>query len=69
MKLDDAAIHLEALGNPTRLKIYRALVRAGEAGLLRGNADREHRAAGLPRACAAGRESGRAQAPGSQTHR
>src|ERR1700752_3185933 len=33
MKLDDAAAHLEALGNPTRLKIYRALVRAGEAGL------------------------------------
>jgi len=25
MKLDDAAAHLEALGNPTRLKIYRAL--------------------------------------------
>jgi DNA-binding transcriptional ArsR family regulator len=33
MKLDDAAAHLEALGNPTRLKIYRALVRAGDAGL------------------------------------
>jgi ArsR family transcriptional regulator len=33
MKLDDAAARLEALGNPTRLKIYRALVRAGEAGL------------------------------------
>ena|SRR5882724_5138295 len=33
MKLDDAAVRLEALGNPTRLKIYRALVRAGEAGL------------------------------------
>lgn len=33
MKLDDAAVHLEALGNPTRLKIYRALVRAGDAGL------------------------------------
>jgi DNA-binding transcriptional ArsR family regulator len=33
MKLDDAVIHLEALGNPTRLKIYRALVRAGTAGL------------------------------------
>lgn len=33
MKLDDAASHLEALGNPTRLKIYRALVRAGDAGL------------------------------------
>ena len=33
MKLDDAAGHLEALGNPTRLKIYRALVRAGDGGL------------------------------------
>jgi len=33
MKLDDAAVRLEALGNPTRLKIYRALVRAGEEGL------------------------------------
>ena len=33
MKLDDAAARLEALGNPTRLKIYRALVRAGEEGL------------------------------------
>ncbi|WIM09164.1 metalloregulator ArsR/SmtB family transcription factor [Enhydrobacter sp.] len=33
MKLDLAAARLEALGNPTRLKIYRALVRAGEEGL------------------------------------
>jgi DNA-binding transcriptional ArsR family regulator len=33
MKLDAAAARLEALGNPTRLKIYRALVRAGEAGM------------------------------------
>jgi DNA-binding transcriptional ArsR family regulator len=33
MKLDEAASNLEALGNPTRLKIYRALVRAGDAGL------------------------------------
>lgn len=33
MKLDDAAARLEALGNPTRLKIYRALVRAGDNGL------------------------------------
>jgi DNA-binding transcriptional ArsR family regulator len=33
MKFDYAASQLEALGNPTRLKIYRALVRAGEAGL------------------------------------
>ncbi|MGA8899040.1 ArsR/SmtB family transcription factor [Bradyrhizobium sp.] len=36
MKLDDAAAHLEALGNPTRLKIYRTLVRAGDAGLAVG---------------------------------
>lgn len=33
MKTDDAAAQLEALGNPTRLQIYRALVRAGETGL------------------------------------
>lgn len=33
MKLDDAAARLEALGNPTRLKIFRALVRAGDSGL------------------------------------
>jgi DNA-binding transcriptional ArsR family regulator len=33
MKIDDAAARLEALGNPTRLKIYRALVRAGQAGM------------------------------------
>jgi ArsR family transcriptional regulator, arsenate/arsenite/antimonite-responsive transcriptional repressor len=33
MKLDDAAARLEALGNPTRLKIYRTLVRAGSEGM------------------------------------
>lgn len=33
MKLDDASARLEALGNPTRLKIYRALVKAGDGGL------------------------------------
>jgi DNA-binding transcriptional ArsR family regulator len=33
MRIDDAASRLEALGNPTRLRIYRALVRAGDAGL------------------------------------
>ena len=33
MILDDASACLEALGNPTRLKIYRALVRAGADGL------------------------------------
>ena len=32
MKLDVVANQLEALGNPTRLRIYRALVRAGESG-------------------------------------
>lgn len=33
MKLERAAAQLEALGNPTRLKIYRVLVRAGQKGL------------------------------------
>jgi DNA-binding transcriptional ArsR family regulator len=33
MRLDEAASRLEALGNPTRLKIYRALVRAGQVGM------------------------------------
>jgi DNA-binding transcriptional ArsR family regulator len=36
MKTDDAAARLEALGNPTRLQIYRALVRAGESGMAVG---------------------------------
>lgn len=34
--LDSAAARLEALGNPTRLAIYRTLVRAGEPGLAVG---------------------------------
>jgi ArsR family transcriptional regulator len=33
MKVEQAAAQLEALGNPTRLKVYRTLVRAGEEGL------------------------------------
>jgi DNA-binding transcriptional ArsR family regulator len=33
MKLEQSAKQLEALGNPTRLKLYRTLVRAGEGGL------------------------------------
>ena len=33
MKLPDAAHCLESLGNDTRLAVYRALVRAGPAGL------------------------------------
>ncbi|HEX5998531.1 MAG TPA: metalloregulator ArsR/SmtB family transcription factor [Hyphomicrobiaceae bacterium] len=36
MKLDDAAAHLEALGNPTRLRVYRLLVRAGDTGMTVG---------------------------------
>jgi ArsR family transcriptional regulator, arsenate/arsenite/antimonite-responsive transcriptional repressor len=33
MKIEQAAKQLEALGNPTRLKVFRALVRAGDDGL------------------------------------
>lgn len=33
MKLEIAASQLEALGNPTRLQLYRVLVRAGDEGL------------------------------------
>jgi DNA-binding transcriptional ArsR family regulator len=36
MKLDDAAAQLEALGNPTRLRIYRTLVKVGEDGIAVG---------------------------------
>jgi DNA-binding transcriptional ArsR family regulator len=36
MKIDDVAKRLGALGNPTRLKIYRTLVRAGDPGLAVG---------------------------------
>lgn len=36
MNLSDAATRLEALGNPTRLAIYRLLVRAGDGGLAVG---------------------------------
>ncbi len=36
MKIDDAAARLEALGNPTRLRIYRTLVKAGDPGLAVG---------------------------------
>jgi ArsR family transcriptional regulator, arsenate/arsenite/antimonite-responsive transcriptional repressor len=33
MKFEQAAKQLEALGNPTRLRVYRVLVRAGDDGL------------------------------------
>ena len=42
MKLDDAASRLEALGNSTRLRIYRALVRAGEPGMAVGKLQSKH---------------------------
>lgn len=45
MKLEVAAEQLEALGNPTRLQIYRTLVRAGRSGLTVGKVQD---AVGLP---------------------
>ena len=36
MKVEKAAKQLEALGNPTRLQVYRMLVRAGKDGLAVG---------------------------------
>jgi DNA-binding transcriptional ArsR family regulator len=41
MNIDDVAGRLEALGNPTRLRIYRALVRAGDDGLTVGRLQAE----------------------------
>ena len=38
--LEDAAARLEALGNPTRLAVYRLLVRAGDGGLPVGELQR-----------------------------
>lgn len=37
MKLEKAAIQLEALGNPTRLAIYRILIQAGKKGIAVGD--------------------------------
>jgi len=37
MKLEIAARQLESIGSPVRLKIYRALVRAGEDGMACGD--------------------------------
>lgn len=36
MKVENAAKQLESIGSPIRLKIYRALIRAGEDGLACG---------------------------------
>lgn len=40
MNLEQVAKRLEALGNPTRLSVYRTLVRAGEDGLAVGEIQR-----------------------------
>lgn len=45
MTLDDAAIRLEALGNPTRLKLYRILVKTGRGGIPVGHLQRRTGAA------------------------
>ncbi len=37
MNVDDVAVRLEALGNPTRLEIVRTLVRTGNRGLAVGD--------------------------------
>src|SRR5215212_5163454 len=41
MKVESIAKQLEALGNSTRLQVYRALVRAGDAGLPVGRLQEE----------------------------
>ncbi|MCP4769684.1 MAG: helix-turn-helix transcriptional regulator [Gammaproteobacteria bacterium] len=41
MKLDEAANILAKIGNPTRLRIVRLLVRAGDEGLAVGTIQRE----------------------------
>jgi ArsR family transcriptional regulator, arsenate/arsenite/antimonite-responsive transcriptional repressor len=41
MNVEEAARRLEALGNPTRLRVYRSLVRAGDAGLPVGQLQRK----------------------------
>lgn len=37
MNIDDIALRLEALGNPTRLRIFQTLVRAGDPGMSVGH--------------------------------
>lgn len=47
MKIERAAKQLEALGNPTRLRVYRTLVRAGGAGLPVGRLQKQAEDRGL----------------------
>lgn len=46
MDIQGTAARLEALGNPTRLAIYRLLVRAGETGLSVGSIQQKLHLAG-----------------------
>jgi DNA-binding transcriptional ArsR family regulator len=46
MKVEKAAKQLEALGNPTRLQVYRLLVRAGDSGLPVGKVQERLKIAG-----------------------
>jgi DNA-binding transcriptional ArsR family regulator len=46
MKIEIAASQLESLGNPTRLQIYRALVRAGDEGMPVGHLQQKLEIAG-----------------------
>ncbi len=41
MKLEDAAAQLEALGNPTRLAVYRVLIQTGPGGKPVGDIQRK----------------------------
>src|SRR5688500_13069224 len=46
MKVEKVAKQLEALGNPTRLQVYRLLVRAGDNGLPVGKVQERLKIAG-----------------------
>jgi len=45
-RIEDTAARLEALGNPTRLAVYRILVRAGDDGLPVGHLQKRLKIAG-----------------------
>ncbi len=59
MELNDVAYCLEALGNPVRLQVFRALVRSGPAGLNFGQLQER---IGIPRSTLAHHLSTMAQA-------
>ena len=45
-RIEDAAARLEALGNPTRLAVFRLLVRAGDEGIAVGQLQKRLKIAG-----------------------